>query len=157
MEKFYYNEEKPLSAYCMQNTQILKNYLEILCVMISANQPMALPANRHAVKYKEIVNFLKNNVCNNLTIEDIARELYESPVTLKRIFHKYTNLGIIQYYNGLRIDYALKLLQEDISINQIALQMNFSSQNYFSAFFKKALGVPPTKYKKMISKNNPDL
>ena len=150
--EFYYNEENPLSPYCLQNTQVLKNYLEILCVLIAANEPITLPTTRHAVKYKEIVNFLKNNVCRNLTLEDIAKELFESPVTLKRIFHKYTNLGIMRYYNELRIDYALKLLQEDVSINQIAAIMNFSSQNYFSSFFKKALGVPPTKYKKMLAK-----
>lgn len=98
--------------------------------------------------------FLKANVCRNVTIEDIAGELFESPSNLKRIFHKYTNMGIMHYYNDLRIYYAEQLLTQGKTMRQIASEMNFSSQNYFSYFFKKATGKSPSEYQTAIRKQS---
>lgn len=98
-------------------------------------------------KYREVVLFLNDGICKNLSAEDIADALFVSPSYLKKLFRLYANCGIITYYNNLRVDYAIKLINEGKNMNEIASVMNFSSQNYFSYFFKKHMGISPVKYK----------
>jgi len=132
------------------NYQIIKNYLEILCLKLSEKEfsrECFFPKTRLMEKYREMMLYLKKNICNNLTIEKMSRDLYESPSTLKRIFKKFANCGIMEYYNSLRLNHALQLINEGKKIREIADAMNFSSQNYFSCFFKKHTGVSPTRYK----------
>jgi AraC-like DNA-binding protein len=149
--EFYYNDPQFVFNAQPNNLQILKNLLETLCIRLSTySQPKHPLYKKNDVmeKYKKSVLFLKNNLCSNLTIEQVAHELYESPSSLKRMFNKFANCGIITYYNRLRIEYAISLLDDGFSVGKIADVMNFSSQNYFSYFFKKNTGITPTQYKK---------
>ena len=147
-EFYYTRDEDNLLQYSSRRYQIVKNYLEILCLRLmkddSAQDESAV--SEDTLKYNQIVNCLKNGVCRNLSIEDIAKEVFESPANLKRIFHKYTNMGIIKYYNDLRAEYAVSLIGQGYSMGYIAKIMNFSSQNYFSYFFKRITGQSPSRY-----------
>ena len=139
------------SSESYSNYQIIKNYLEILVLKLSEYNPIGkcLPTNNHlSEKYRNMILYLKDHICNNITIEQMALDLYESPSTLKRTFKKFANCGIMEYYNSLRLNHALQLLNEDKKIGEIADSMNFSSQNYFSFFFKKYMGRSPIDYKK---------
>ena len=155
--EFYYTQvDNNRLDYRSRHYQLLKNYLEILLLrLIKDNRAEKSPIqSQDAIKYNDIVLFLKANVCRNVTIEDIAGELFESPSNLKRIFHKYTNMGIMHYYNDLRIYYAEQLLTQGKTMRQIASEMNFSSQNYFSYFFKKATGKSTSEYQTAIRKQS---
>ena len=57
-------------------------------------------------------------------------------------------MGVMHYYNSLKMEYAKKLLLEGHSVNYIADKLNFSTQAYFSAAFKKYTGVSPLSFKK---------
>lgn len=152
--EFYYNAPEYEFLKHGRNFHGLKNYLEILCMKLAKykNDPNVLltPDNEHIQKYREVVLYLNNNVCKNLAIEDVAAALFASPSYLKKLFRLYANCGIITYYNNIRVDYAIKLINEGKSMNEIASAMNFSSQNYFSYFFKKHTGIPPSEYKKKL-------
>ncbi len=153
--EYYYNSLQYEQLKVEKDFQILKNYLEILCIKIGKYaEKLNIHLENHseqALKYKKIVLYLNKNVRLNLTIEKISKDLFESPSNLKRLFHKFANCGIINYYNNLRIDYAIKLLCEGKRMNEIANEMNFSSQNYFSSFFKKHMGIAPIAYQKKIT------
>lgn len=148
--EFYYTDfDENKLGYNSRHYQLLKNYLEIFLLgLIKDEHTDTVPVqSQDAIKYNSIIHYLKDNVERNLTVEDIAAEMFESTSNLKRIFHKYTNMGIMRYYNNLRTDYAIRLLDEGKSMRQIAAAMNFSSQNYFSYFFKKATGKSPSEYR----------
>lgn len=149
--EFYYTDIRNDLYYHTHGYQKIKNYLEILCLYVLENNQLSTQNKENdpdAIKYSNIINYLKENVCQPLTIDDVAKALFVSPANLKRIFHKFVNLGIISYHNDLRIEHAIKLMKENKSISEISSIMNFSSQNYFSYFFKKHTGLAPSQYLK---------
>jgi AraC-like DNA-binding protein len=50
------------------------------------------------------------------------------------------------YINGLRVDYAARLLEEnpDLSINEVIIKSGFTSTSAFYRNFKKFKGITPT-------------
>ena len=98
--------------------------------------------------YEKVVNYMKANIFENISSKDIAKHCNISNSSLKNIFRTHTNMGVMHYYNSLKMEYAKKLLLEGHSVNSIADELNFSSQAYFSTAFKKYTGVSPLSFKK---------
>ena len=55
-------------------------------------------------------------------------------------------ISFSDYINGLRVDYALKLLEErpELSINDVLFKSGFTSSSAFYRNFKKFKGVTPS-------------
>lgn len=100
-----------------------------------------------ATEYRKLVLAMSNGVCENKALIDFARECGDSVGYIKKLFEKYAGISPKAYYNNMRIAHALRLLREGRTIIEVTEEMNFSSSNYFSAFFKKHMGVPPIQHK----------
>ena len=98
----------------------------------------------------DVVALLKANLYSRITLEEISRQTYYSKTILNHIFKKNMGSPIIQYYNGLKIEEAKKLLRENRSSADIASILNFESATYFTKVFKKYTGMTPSAYKKRI-------
>ena len=96
--------------------------------------------------YAKIVNILENNLDKNLSIDDIATLCNMSKVNVSKIFSRYSGMGVIAYYNQLKINYAVPMLKSNMSIKQIAEALGFENQNYFCTVFKRIKGKSPSKY-----------
>lgn len=130
--------------------QVIKNLLECLCLSLNMRKNENAAPDRYggAAVFAETVGYLTKNVERALTIEIICRECAIGKTALKELFNKYAGIGVIKYYNILRVRRAAELIAEGCSMAQIAEIMHFSSQNYFSAFFKRETGVAPSRYLK---------
>lgn len=126
------------------------NLVELLLISLSESDVTSprLLDNEETQLYKKAINSLENNVCSNISVEELARECNVSPAQLKRVFNKYAGIGIHEYLLQIKVLYAKKLLANGMSVNEVAEKMSFSSQNYFSVVFKRKVGVSPLKYKK---------
>ena len=100
-----------------------------------------------ATEYRKIVLAMSDSVCENKALTNFACECGYSVSYIKKLFTQYAGISPKSYYNNLRTAHALKLLKAGKSISEVAEEMNFSSSNYFSAFFKKHTGVPPIIHK----------
>ena len=100
-----------------------------------------------AKNYAAIVKVLEEHVHENLTISQIAKLCNIGQVSMKQTFSRYTGMGIIHYFNRLKIEKAIHMLQNGSSVQETADALGFSSQNYFSTVFKRITGKPPTAYK----------
>ena len=105
------------------------------------------PRTRPAKNYATIVRVLEENVNRNLSVEEIAALCAMSPVSVKQTFSRYAGLGVMNYFNRLKIQAAAAMLREGASVQETAAALGFSSQNYFSTVFKRIQGVSPTVYK----------
>lgn len=83
------------------------------------------------------MNTLYSNIYNPLKLCDIAHICHLSESTVKQVFHTYHSEGIMTYFNKLKINEIKYHLLNDVSISAISRSMAFSSQNYFSVFFKR--------------------
>ncbi len=98
----------------------------------------------------KIVRYLHKNLAQRITLSDIGKMTFFSPVYCDTVFKKDMGVSIIDYLLGKRIAEAKKLLIEGtFSLSEIAQQSGFEDSNYFSRVFKKRTGYTPTEYKKI--------
>ncbi|MCH7414365.1 AraC family transcriptional regulator [Belliella sp. R4-6] len=98
---------------------------------------------------KEIINFLKENINNTLTIDMITNRFNKSTTSIFNIFKAKTGYSIIHYTNLLKIQHACELLNlTEMSIKEISYSLNFQDPLYFSRLFKKYMSISPKEYKK---------
>ncbi len=95
--------------------------------------------------------FLKNTV----TITGLARKLSTNTKYLSKVINTHKKKTFITYINDLRIDYVLKELQINYTLQQytlfgIAKEIGFNSADSFSAAFKKKTGISPSYYIKNL-------
>lgn len=84
-----------------------------------------------------------------LSLERTASELNVSAAYLSRIFKQETGTSFVALLAQTRIKQALRLLIEtDLAMHEIAEQVGYETQHYFSTAFKKAVGIPPIRYRK---------
>lgn len=125
---------------------IAKAFKLLLPELSETELPLALPYPKND-KLKEIVKFLENKIQENISFTKIAQQFDVSERTLARLFKKELNMSFIQYYTILRMLTALKLLLDDkISVNEVALRVGYSSLPTFSNTFNKIIGVRPSEY-----------
>lgn len=84
-----------------------------------------------------------------------AEKLQLSTRQLNRIMIKHFGMTFAQKYLDSRINLAVTLLQsgKNLTIDEIAQKLNFSSQQYFSKTFKKYYGMTAVQYRKNYQKN----
>ena len=130
------------------NRQILKNLLEIFLLSLyqrknESEKPMH---DRTAAQFAAVATYLQEHTDEALTVLDVCRVHAIGQTALKKLFKAYTGAGVMKYYNALRIRRAVELMEKGLSMAEIAETMHFSSQNYFSSFFKRETGVMPSRY-----------
>ena len=132
-----------------EDAQILKSLLEALMLTLYSRrgETAQTASGGDTLQFAAVAKYLKQHLCEPLDVERICEDCRIGRSTLKMLFRRYTGLGVMKYYNYLRIRHAVKLLGQGLSMAQIAETMGFSSQNYFSTFFKRETGVSPSQYK----------
>ncbi len=90
----------------------------------------------------------------DLNINYLVENLGLSRQTLHRKCKKEFSMSSIQLITHLRMQYAMKLLQDNqYSVSEIAYGTGFDSLAYFSKIFKKQFGKSPTIYKRTFHEN----
>lgn len=96
------------------------------------------------------IKFINENYSNNLSLDDISKELHISKSHLSYLFIKNTGMKITQYINKVRIKEAKNLLiNSNHSLSYISNVCGFNNQNYFSTMFKKIESITPLEYRKL--------
>ena len=106
--------------------------------------------------FKEII---QDQIDLNLSLglKEISSELKVHPAYLSREFARhFDNLSFGDYIRKLRIEKALKLIEEtDYSLSEISYLTGFSDQSHFTRIFRKQLGISPSAHRKSLkSKKN---
>ncbi len=130
--------------------QMISNNLERLILKLleehseSKNQKKTIGNSN----YKNIIAVMNANLDKKLSIDEIAKLCNLSTSNLKKTFKKYSGMGVIEYFNNLKIAEAIKLLGEDVPVAQISEMLGYSSPSYFTDAFKRHCGSSPTNYRK---------
>lgn len=93
--------------------------------------------------------YLDNNNCSNITIDELAKLIYRSPSHTIRIFSQAFGVTPYQYLMRQKTELAkLILLNTNKSIKEISVELNFGDEHYFSNYFKEKAGVSPNHFRK---------
>lgn len=99
----------------------------------------------------DILNFIDNNLYEEINIDIIATTLCYDKFYIMKTFKKEVGISIVTYINYLKVLRSLNSYSNDDSILKIALCNGFNSLEYYSEIFKTFLGVSPIAYKKYIN------
>lgn len=129
--------------------QLAVKLLEIYMLRLFTQKMKPLPPRKSlsARNYSTIVNVLENNIDKNLSVPDIARLCNMGISNLKKTFSIYSGIGIMNYFNRLKIAGAKTMLKNGMSVSEVAESLGFANQNYFSTVFKRVEGISPSDYK----------
>jgi AraC-type DNA-binding domain-containing proteins len=99
---------------------------------------------------KKIINYLNENYENKISLDQIAHNMYLSPVYISKIFKEETGESPINYLIKIRLEKAKDILlgSDGGSIKSIANQVGYEDVYHFSKLFKKYYGISPLYYKK---------
>lgn len=91
----------------------------------------------------------------NIDIDTLAQMEHMSCTSFRNIFKKHTGVSPNEYIITQRISAACQLLSQSTqSVSEIAAEVGYHDQYYFSRIFKKKVGMPPLKYRYSKTKNN---
>lgn len=95
-------------------------------------------------------NYIEHNYNNpDFGVKAVADYVKIDRTYLYRLFKEETGLSVIDYINNCRITKAIALLMnENISVKDIAFSVGFTDQMYFSRVFKKNKGKTPTEFRR---------
>lgn len=107
------------------------------------------PSNADEKFLFKLNNIIIDNLSNpELDVDFISERIGMARTTLYNKLKALKHMGINDTINNLRIEKALEMLREtDCNIFEISEAVGFSSQRYFSTFFKKMVGCTPSKYR----------
>ena len=81
--------------------------------------------------------------------EYLTQELHQNYSALSNLFSEVEGITIEKYYILQKIEKVKELLvYDELSLNEIAFQLNYSSASYLSNQFKKVTGLTPSHFKK---------
>ena len=125
------------------NEQRLRMELWLLRVMCRGGATVTPSASPSAMQYAEIVNVLREHLCEPLTSQEIAQLCNMSLSALKKIFTRYAGMGVMRYFTEMKMRHAVLLLQNGKRVGETAASLGYTDQNYFSTVFHRVMGVPP--------------
>ena len=101
---------------------------------------------------RQIQDYFENHLGDSsLTLQQVCKDNCVSSALLQQIFSSNLGTGVIEYYNNLRIERAMHLIQiGKYNMTEISEILGYNSLHYFSKCFKKAVGIPPTAYASSI-------
>lgn len=95
--------------------------------------------------------YIDKNFSNEITLEDVAKEVNISPHYFSRLYKEETGENFIEYLTSVRINKAKELIETGgYSIKEICYMTGYGDPNYFSRIFKKVMGVTPSEYKEAM-------
>ena len=132
----YFNMMKVLARYIAEDDTLISSYESI---------------------GQLIKRYIKNNLTRKLTLNDIARNLHCSTVTLTEHFKREYGITINEYTTKKRMELAEKLLiSTDKPLREIASMTGFADVEYFSRTFKKYHSISPASWRREKGTNKDD-
>lgn len=138
----------------MYHDSYVKSVLTEILVVILRNQNQKT-GSYAGVKFKRIIDYVKENSREQITLVSVARKFFVSEAHLSRMFKKNTGFTFTQYLNYQRIIYSQRLLlTSNASIGDIATSSGFESLTHFGRVFKQLAGCSPRDYRKNAKPDN---
>ena len=109
-----------------------------------------MTSEEHIKRIRKVLNFIEENLDNELSLENLAEIGNYSPFHFHRIFRGIIGETLQEYINRNRMEKSAMLLshQKQKSIEDIFSEVGFKSNSTFSKTFKKYFGVSPSVFRK---------
>ena len=132
----------------IHQTISLLNLLLKLAPMLNASTAGEAIRNKDFLRVVPILDYIRDNLSEPLTLDQIAGKFFISKHYLCRIFKSATGFSVMEYIIYSRILKARQLLQEGVSVQQAGELSGFSDNSHFIRTFGHLTGTSPGRYAK---------
>ncbi|MBD3421848.1 MAG: helix-turn-helix domain-containing protein [Chitinivibrionales bacterium] len=137
-----------LSAWQNRQTSVLTASLRSLLACVIAEAARRFSSNdagRPSQKYIPAVRrYMEENIDRKISVDILAQYLGISSSRLHAVLKESCGISPMDYLLRLRIEKAKELLASpDASVTSVALDLGFSSSQYFATCYKKHTGMAP--------------
>jgi AraC-like DNA-binding protein len=92
---------------------------------------------------------MRQNLSEQLTVDDMARAARFSKFHFSRVFQRVTGVSPGRFLSAMRLQEAKRLLlTTSLSVADITFQVGYNSVGTFSTRFKESVGLSPTQYRR---------
>ena len=99
------------------------------------------------------IEFIENNITNNICVDDVSNEVFTSPTHFQRVFSVVTGISIGEYIRNRRLSLSgQELALTDSKVIDMAFKYGYDTSESFSKAFSRFHGFPPSEAK--INKAN---
>jgi AraC family transcriptional regulator len=100
-------------------------------------------------RLRRVIDFIESHLAEDIALEDLASVAGSSRFHFSRAFREATGFPPYRFLIHRRIDAAKTLLLQDtLTIAEIAEQCGFNSQSQFSAMFRRVFGSSPARFRR---------
>ena len=128
-----------------QTIALLNLLLRAAPILTSATAGDAV-RNKDFLRVAPILDYIRNNLSEPLTLDQIANQFYISKHYLCRIFKSATGFSVMEYIIYSRVLRARQLLKEGVSVQQAGEMSGFSDNSHFIRTFGHLTGTSPGRY-----------
>ncbi len=140
----------------MQELTEVKNLTDLSYVLMETldqftNMAFSHTTNNNLTVIKKSIAYMNDHYNQNLTLDMVAEHVGLNAAYFSTLFKKEMGVNFSSYLINLKIDHAKLLLKNsNLSLINIAIELGFDNQSYFSNVFKKATGMTPKQYRQSI-------
>jgi AraC-like DNA-binding protein len=139
MELGYYNKIKSLTSLIILSAARTINCGKILDYRVPLKEVNV------DLRFNMIKKYVEDNILSAITPRELSTHMHLSERQILRIIKQKLGMSTKEYINIKRLEKAKELIgNTNMSIKELAEIMGFSSEYYFSQFFKRTSGYPPT-------------
>ena len=98
---------------------------------------------------EEIASYIAEHCEEKITAKALAERFHRHPVQINRIIKKQFGMTFIEYMMSKKTEVAtVYLCETEMSITEIAMQLDFYDSAHFIKAFKKRYGITPSSYRR---------
>ena len=132
--------------------QKLKNSFELFLLDVY-HREVEKAGDRKDRLFGQICEYLSEDLSRTQTLDGVSRRFHIGRSTLTALFRRECGMGMIAYFNRMKIDRAKQLISEGkLNFTEIADSIGLASLHYFSRLFKNITGMTPSEYAKRCNK-----
>lgn len=126
--------------------QVFQNHLNHICDEIKVRQKETSQDHSFSIKIEEYIRQHFQNPDLNISITSQHFDI--TPSYLSSVYKKQTGRSLLDYITTLRLEYAESLLEDGLSVIEVAEKAGFRDSASFIRTFKKKRGITPGQIKK---------
>lgn len=124
----------------------IKNFFRVIVEYIASQNMITIRSN---LIIEKIINYAKENIKKNISINEASKLVSKSISTISHIFTSHLNKSFKNVMIELKLEKAEEIFlhNPNITIKEAAFAVGFNDQYYFSRLYKKYRGISPSFFK----------
>lgn len=156
----------PAGETLIENTQVYDDFAEFVeiakdkslapeeimnkCSLVFHRILIKLQRIKPKTEGERVRDYIDAHICDPIKNEELAAVIYRSCSQTIRIFKKEYGITPYKYILNGKIETAkMMLINTNMPIKEIAFELSFADEHYFSNMFKKLTGLSPKNYREM--------